>query len=184
MQLAGLQRRVAAGHPANPADIARAQELLHGEVVNARELMLRLKPVEVNPADLPGRLADLTERFRRDTGIETQFVSAVEEELDMSPRLARELVRIAQEGLVNIRKHSGASQVVVRFGASASHWTLVIDDDGRGFELVGRHTLDDLDRTRRGPVLIKERVRGIRGVLVLDSQPGRGTSLEISIPRR
>ena len=76
---------------------------------------------------------------------------------------ARELVRIAQEALVNIRKHSGASQVVVRFAASATNWTLGIDDDGRGFDPAGRHTLDDLDRTRRGPALIKERVRGIRG---------------------
>jgi signal transduction histidine kinase len=183
MQLAALQRRAAAGHTVNPGEIARAQEQLHGEVVNARELMQRLKPVTVNPADLTGRLADLAERFRRDTGIETQFVSAVDEELDMSPRLARELVRIAQEALVNIRKHSGASQVVVRFAASATNWTLGIDDDGRGFDPAGRHTLDDLDRTRRGPALIKERVRGIRGDMVLDSGPGRGTSLQISIPR-
>lgn len=101
----------------------------------------------------------------------------------MSPRLARELVRIAQEALVNIRKHSGASQVVVRFAASATNWTLGIDDDGHGFDPAGRHTLDDLDRTRRGPALIKERVRGIRGDMVLDSGPGRGTSLQISIPR-
>jgi signal transduction histidine kinase len=183
MQLSALQRRAAAGHTVNPAEIMRAQEQLHGEVVNARELMQRLKPVTVNPADLPGRLADLAERFRRDTGIDTQFVSAVDEELDMSPRLARELVRIAQEALVNIRKHSGASQVVLRFAASATNWTLGIDDDGHGFDLAGRHTLDDLDRTRRGPALIKERVRGIRGDLVLDSEPGRGTSLQISIPR-
>ena len=183
MRLAALQRRAAAGHTVNPGEIAGAQEQLHGEVVNARELMERLKPVTVNPADLTGRLADLAERFRRDTGIETQFVSAVDEELDMSPRLAREMVRIAQEALVNIRKHSGASQVVVRFAASATNWTLGIDDDGRGFDPAGRHTLDDLDRTRRGPALIKERVRGIRGDMVLDSGPGRGTSLQISIPR-
>ena len=183
MQLAAIKRRAAAGHSVNPGEIERAQEQLHGEVVNARELMERLKPVTVNPADLTGRLADLAERFRRDTGIETEFVSAVDEELDMSPRLARELVRIAQEALANIRKHSGASQVVVRFAASATNWTLGIDDDGRGFDPAGRHTLDDLDRTRRGPALIKERVRGIRGDMVLDSGPGRGTSLQIDIPR-
>ena len=152
-------------------------------MVNARELMQRLKPVDVNPADLPGRLAELTERFRRDTGIETQFVSALDEEPDMSPRLARELVRIVQEALVNIRKHSGASRVLVRLGASASHWMVAVDDNGRGLDVPGRHTLDDLDRTRRGPVLIKERVRGAGGVLVVDSLPGRGTSIEIAVPR-
>jgi signal transduction histidine kinase len=183
MQLEALRRRALAGHASNPEEIAHAQDLLHGEVINARELMQRLKPVEVNPAALPGRLADLTERFRRDTGIETQFVSAVDDELDMSPRLAREVMRIAQEALVNVRKHSGATEVVVRFGASASDWTLVIDDNGCGFESAGRHSLDELERTRRGPVLIKERVRGIRGSLVLDSRPGRGTCLEIRVPR-
>jgi two-component system nitrate/nitrite sensor histidine kinase NarX len=142
-----------------------------------------LKPVQVNPSDLAGRLAELAERFRRDTGIDAKFVSALDGDPDMSPRLARELVRITQEALVNVRKHSGASRVVVRFGASASHWLLVIEDDGGGFDLAGRHTLDDLDRARRGPVLIKERVRGVGGILVLDSLPGMGTSLEITIPR-
>jgi signal transduction histidine kinase len=183
MQLEALQRRAAAGNRVEPADIARAQELLHSEVVNARELMQRLKPVQVNPSDLAGRLAELAERFRRDTGIDAKFVSALDGDPDMSPRLARELVRITQEALVNVRKHSGASRVVVRFGASASHWLLVIEDDGGGFDLAGRHTLDDLDRARRGPVLIKERVRGVGGILVLDSLPGMGTSLEITIPR-
>jgi len=183
MQLDAVRRRLATGEVVNPAEVARAQEQLHGEVVNARELMQRLKPLDVNPADLPGRLAELAERFRRDTGIETKFVSALDEVPAMSPRLARELMRITQEALVNVRKHSGAKRVMVRFAASASHWSLVIDDDGRGTEPAGRYTLDELDRIRSGPVVIKERVRGLRGGLVLDSPPGRGTCLDISIPR-
>ena len=47
---------------------------------------------------------------------------------------------------------------------------LAIDDDGRGFELEGRHSLDVLDRARRGPVVIKERRARAPAVLVLGSR--------------
>jgi len=182
MQVEVVRRTAAAGRAPDAGDIARIQQQLHTEVLNARELMQQVRPLQFNPRDLPGRLADLADRFRRDTGIEVQFVCTLEEP-ELSPRLARELLQIAQEALVNVRKHSAASHVLIRFGASPSHWTLVIDDNGRGFEFTGRHTLDELDHTRRGPAVIKERVRGIRGGLVLDSLPGRGSSLEINVPR-
>jgi signal transduction histidine kinase len=182
MQIEVIRRRAAAGQRVDPDELLRIEQHLHAEVLTARDLMQRVRPVEFNPRDLPGRLADLAERFRRDAGIDVRFVCTFDE-AELSPRLAAELLRISQEALVNVRKHSGASHVLIRFSASPSHWTLVIDDNGRGFEFTGRHTLDELDRTRRGPAVIKERVRGIRGGLILDSLPGRGSSLEITVPR-
>jgi signal transduction histidine kinase len=84
---------------------------------------------------------------------------------------------------VNIRRHSGARTVVLRLGVDGQTTVLTVDDDGKGFEFSGRYTLDDLDRERRGPLVIKERVRQIGGTMILDSAPGRGSRLEITIPR-
>ncbi len=46
---------------------------------------------------------------------------------------------------MNVRKHSGAKSVYVRFGAQNGLWKLVIDDDGQGFPFSGRLTLGELE---------------------------------------
>ena len=182
MHIDVLRRDVAAGRSAQPATLQRIQELLHEEVVNVRELMEQVRPVELSHRDLPTRLAEITERFRRDTGIAAQFVCVLDEP-EVPPRLGKELVRITQEALVNVRKHSRADHVIVRFGATGREWSLIVDDNGSGYPFAGKYTLAELDAARRGPVVIKERIRSVRGSLLLESVPGRGTRLEISVPR-
>jgi signal transduction histidine kinase len=82
-----------------------------------------------------------------------------------------------------VRKHSSASNVIVRFGVHDGHWTLEIDDDGKGFPFEGRLSHEELDARHSGPVIIKERVRGIGGQLAIDSIPGRGARLQVLIPQ-
>jgi signal transduction histidine kinase len=94
-----------------------------------------------------------------------------------------ELVRIVQEGLANIRKHSAAKHVTVRFGLRDGAWRLEIDDDGRGFPFEGRLSHIELDARGTGPVIIKERVRAIGGQLAINSTPGRGSRLEVLVPQ-
>ena len=118
-----------------------------------------------------------------DAGISARFVTTFDE-VSLPPRTCNELARIVQEGLVNIRKHSGARNVMVRFDAENGFWKLIIDDDGFGFDFTGRLPLSQLDTMRQGPAVIMERVRSIGGDLVLESRPGRGARLEISLPQR
>ncbi|HYB53126.1 MAG TPA: ATP-binding protein, partial [Thermoanaerobaculia bacterium] len=109
------------------------------------------------------------------------FVSDLRE-IALSPRIGIELARIAQEALVNVRRHSGAANVIVRLSVENGAGRLVVDDDGRGFDFTGRLTQEDLDAARKGPVIIKERVRSIGGTLAIESTPGRGARLEITFP--
>jgi signal transduction histidine kinase len=103
--------------------------------------------------------------------------------LDLSPRVCGEVARIVQEALVNVRKHSGAKTVLVRVSAPDGYWKFEIDDDGRGFGFAGRHSHADLEIGRKGPVVIKERVRSIGGTLAVESAPGQGARVEIWLPR-
>ncbi len=167
----------------NAGELAEIQQVLRNEVLNLRELMQQMKPVELDPRQLLDYLAEMVERFRRDTGIGARFVSDQQETL-VSPRACRELARILQEALVNIRKHSGAENVLVLFRSEEGRWKLIIEDDGRGFDFAGRLTDAELDNPRRGPAVIKERVRGLGGELAIESQPGHGSRLEISIPQK
>ena len=179
MQLDALRRRAAAAPLA--AELQTMQARLHDSILDTRDLMAHLKTPRIGRSGLIDELLALVERFRHDTGIDTQLVCSIDE-IDCSPRTAQELARIVQEALVNVRKHAAARHVVVRLGRDAERWTLSIDDDGRGFAFSGRLSQDDLDRQRRGPVVIKERVRAIGGELSVESEPGRGSRLSIVWP--
>jgi len=96
--------------------------------------------------------------------------------------MLRELGRIVQEALINIRKHSEARHILVSLGYNDGHCRIVIDDDGRGFGFAGRFSLQQLEANRQGPMVIKERIRNIGGGLTLESNPGRGSRLEIYLP--
>jgi signal transduction histidine kinase len=91
------------------------------------------------------------------------------------------LVRILQEALVNVRKHSGAHKAMVRFGRENGTWKLLVEDDGCGFCFTGRLSLEELDAASLGPRVIRERMHKIGGQLVIESVPGCGARLEISL---
>ena len=182
MQVDVLRRRAAAGTDVSGPDLERIQEILRREVLGLRELMQEMRPVDVGPRDLLEFLSNLVDRFRRDTGISARFVTALEE-VTLSPRMCREMVRITQEALFNVRRHSGAHTVMVRMHADGAYWKLEIEDDGRGFGFSGRMTGAEMDATHTGPQVIRERVRHIGGELVIESLPGRGAKLEIALPQ-
>jgi len=145
--------------------------------------MQQMKSLEVDAKRLLRFLHDTVERFQRETGIAARFVSEASE-IDMPARVCRELARIVQEGLVNIRKHSGATHVLVRFARRDGQWRLTVEDDGRGFQFSGRFSHAELEAGGKGPSVIQERVRLIEGELTIESHPGRGSRLEISIPQK
>ena len=183
MQVDVLRRQ----SPGNPGlvteELSRIQGLLREEVLKLRELMQQMKTLDVDSKKLLGLLSDTVERFQRETGISARFLSDLDE-LNMPQPVCRELARIVQEALVNVRKHSKARQVLVRLGSRNGAWHVLIEDDGRGFPFAGRVSQVELDTMGKGPVVIKERVRLIEGELTIESSPGQGSRLEITVPQR
>lgn len=181
MQVDVLRRQSEAGKPVG-GELGRIQALLREEVLKLRELMQQMKAIDVDSQRLLGVLNDTVERFQRETGINARFVTDLAE-LDMPQRVCREILRIVQECLVNVRKHSGARHALVRLASSGQKWSLTVEDDGKGFPFSGRYTQDRMDEDGKGPMIIKERVRLIAGELTVESNPGQGTRLEITVPR-
>jgi signal transduction histidine kinase len=182
MQVDVLRRQSAEKPEVATAELGRIQALLREEVLKLRELMQQLKTLDVDSRRLVSVITDTVERFQRETGIAARF-SADVAELEMPQPVCREIVRIVQEALVNVRKHSGAKQVKVRLAEKNSKWKLLVEDDGAGYPFAGRFTQAELDAMGKGPLVIKERVRLIEGQLTIESTPGQGTCLEISVPK-
>jgi signal transduction histidine kinase len=181
MQLDVLRRQSGTQAPVVNAELGRIQKLLREEVLKLRELMQTMKSFEVDADRLLGFIFDTVERFRRETGIAAEFVSELER-VDLAQKGCRELARIVQESLVNVRKHSGAHHVLVRLAHRAGNLQLTVEDDGKGFSFSGRLSNAELESSGKGPAVIGERVRLLAGELAIESTPGHGARLEVRIP--
>jgi signal transduction histidine kinase len=84
------------------------------------------------------------------------------------------LYRAAQEGITNARRHAGASRISVSVALDGVGARLVVADDGRGFE-AGREGF--------GLLGMRERVQLVGGRVELDTGPGNGTRLTVTVPR-
>jgi len=162
-------------------ELGRFQSVLHNEIANVREEMQRVRPLEVESVRLLDRMAWTVNRFRQELGISASFV-AESQDVDLPSRVCTELVRIVQEALANVRKHSGAHKVLVRFGRENAHYKLSVEDDGCGFGFTGQLSAAELEASSYCPLIIKERVHAIGGELVIQSSAGSGARLEILVP--
>lgn len=182
MQVDVLRRQAQTSPGVVDGELRRIQGLLREEVLKLRELMQQMKSIDVDSRRFLTVVADTVERFQRETGISARFVTDIERP-EMPGKVCRELVRIVQEGLVNVRKHSQARHALVRLSESPSQWSLTMEDDGKGFPFSGRLSQEQLEALGKGPVIIKERVGLIAGALTVESNPGAGARLEIRVPR-
>jgi PAS domain S-box-containing protein len=89
------------------------------------------------------------------------------------------LFRVAQEGLRNIKRHSGANKAEVRLEASEKKLHLSITDQGRGFD-VNQHS----PRDGIGIRSMEERLRSFGGQLEISSRPMEGTRINAWLPLR
>jgi signal transduction histidine kinase len=167
--------------PEYSGELVSIQQTLRGEIGSLRQMIHQNRLIEIVPTRLLPFLSETVSRFQKDTGISAHFLCELDE-VHLPPATSYELARIVQEGLTNVRKHSGATNVAVRFHKSDSRGGLVITDDGHAFDFVGRYTFEQLDAARKGPFVIKERVRAISGDMAIESFPDRGARVEITFP--
>jgi len=175
-----VRRRIANVAADEAAELSSVQAALSGEARGLRMLTRRMQTPASAPTDLQQTLGDVITRFERDTGIAVRFET--EFDVHVASRTRHEIVRIVQEGLTNIRKHSGARHVMVRLASMGGSIRLVIEDDGRGFSFSGNRSHRELEVMCAGPLIIRERVRALRGELNVMSMPGKGARLHVKVP--
>ncbi len=163
-------------------DPAKAREQLSLARTAAREnldesrsLIAALSPPTLRDQGLGGALGRLTERLGAEIPGMTTRLTVEGNERRLSPATEVVLLRAAQEALSNVRKHSGARAVGVTLGFDAHRTTLTICDDGKGFST-------ELTDGGFGLNGMRSRVTDIGGSLSISSEPGRGTTVRVSVP--
>jgi signal transduction histidine kinase len=144
-----------------------------------RHLVTELRPAVLDDMGLEAALRHYIDRFITLTDVETSLVLK-----DIQRRLPSDietiLFRIAQEALTNIARHSGAKHAWVDLSHAEDHASLQIEDDGSGFD--PEEVFEGDDRTGCGLLGIQERVKLANGEVRIQSSPGQGTTLRITIP--
>lgn len=140
----------------------------------ARALIAALAPAPLDGSTLADALNRLTARLGEETGLASGFETRGTSRA-LPPPVDVVLVRAAQEGLSNVRKHARASRVRVELEYGDREVALRIMDDGAGLSPA-------LGHDGYGLRAMRTRVEQAGGVLRVDGVPGVGTTLEIFIP--
>jgi signal transduction histidine kinase len=156
-------------------DLADIQEEAYRDV---REALLGLREASRPHRGLIEGLRAYLVKYTQQSGVAASLDTDLDAEPPLSPRAEVQVIRVIQEALTNVRKHSGAKTAVVHIAADEQATTIVIEDDGRGFDLGG--TL--LDRDGFGLHSMRERMELIGGTLSIDSSPGRGSRVVARVP--
>jgi signal transduction histidine kinase len=181
LQMDVIRREVENAAPAQAAALSQIQQSVTRQVRSLRLLTRRMQRAWTD-RPFPDDLAEIVRRFEKETGIAARLAAGTGP--SASPRVRRELVRIVHEGLQNVRKHSGARHVSVSTKVVGDQWEVSIEDDGCGFPFSGRLSQSELDAVDQGPFVIKQRIRGLRGKMSVESTPGRGARVLFQVPMR
>jgi signal transduction histidine kinase len=112
-------------------------------------------------------------------------VNVTGDEAELGPAARTVLFRAAQEALTNVRRHSGARRVSVSVALDDREARLVVADDGRGFDPAFRAVTGGLAaREGFGLLGMRERAALAGGRAEVDSQPGAGTTVTVTVPVR
>jgi len=163
-------------------EIAQIENSLDEAYTELRELIAHFRA----PFDQRGLVASIeksVDRFRKDTGILIFFQNEWGQE-ELPSTIEMQILRIVQESLHNIRKHSHAHAVrILLRGSKDDKHMLMIEDDGTG---ITEPVMDGKPGEHVGLSIMKERAQRLGGELTIESESGEGTRviLRFSSPQQ
>jgi signal transduction histidine kinase len=164
------------------AELASLREILERELDTLRAYINQLRPSLGEAAGLDDALRDSAAGMSQRSGIPVEVT--IDASSSLLPEAARTVVlRVAQESLRNIAKHSGASRawLVTRTKEEpdgSSEWLLEVGDDGRGFDIDAVNA--NPNRRHFGLRFMRERAELLGSELSITSIPAGGTVVRLS----
>jgi PAS domain S-box-containing protein len=176
-RIAHLARASANNQPLESA-VIDARAILEEATERTRRLMFELRPAILHELGLTAAISALADQVARETNARASVIGTV----GRFDHFTEELVyRSAQEALANIRKHATPKHIAVTLEVESDHIVVDIKDDGGGFD-------KDEAKSRPNAVLhlgldsLRERVQAAGGTINIDSTPGIGTDIRLSVP--
>jgi signal transduction histidine kinase len=141
-------------------------------------LVWEMRPTVLDDLGLQAALSSYSQNWSKHFGVHVQLHASGMDEKRLTPEIETALYRIAQEALNNIAKHAQASHVAVVLERRADQISLIIEDDGAGFDLQQAFGADDKGV---GLIGMRERAVLVGGTIEIESQPEVGTTVVVRI---
>jgi signal transduction histidine kinase len=151
-------------------------EIAQQALKEMRLMVHELRPPALEQEGLLGALHHRLGAVEKRAGVEARLVA--EAVIELPPAVEEGLYLIAVEALNNALKHAAANAVTIRVRADRERVALEVKDNGLGFDLG---TIDEI--RGMGLVSMQERAEKLGGTLTIDSAPGEGTRVLVSVPR-
>jgi signal transduction histidine kinase len=159
--------------------IAELQSISTGALEGLRHLISDLRPSHLDDLGLVAALRWYAEEVNHRSETEISFAVSGDP-VRLSPETETTLFRIAQEGIGNIVKHANAKHGTLHLSFDEPCVCLNIADDGKGFDVA--RALEPGARRAWGLLGIQERAALAGGSLIIDSTPGKGSVIVVSVP--
>jgi signal transduction histidine kinase len=151
-----------------------SEQLINETIKDVREMLLNLSPGILEEFGFTTAIESLITKINQTNTIHFNLlVFGIKQNLKKEYELA--LYRITQELINNVLKHSEAKNVSLQIGQRDEKIIIMIEDDGKGFDL-GKH------KDGYGLKNLEARTKLLSGIMNIDSQIGKGTSVAIEVP--
>jgi signal transduction histidine kinase len=174
MEIGRGERAQALGSPAFTATMNESKALIDRMMRMVRDLAMGLRPSMLDDLGLEPALAFQAREFSRRYNVPVDL--AVDGDLERLPDPQRTCVyRVVQEALTNCAKHSAATEIQVKVVRGRTRLDVSVRDNGVGMDATAEHK-------GLGLTGIKERVKDINGSASIETTPGGGTVVHITLP--
>jgi signal transduction histidine kinase len=174
MEIGRAERAQALGSPAFAQTLAESKALVDRMMRMVRDLAMGLRPSMLDDLGLEPALAWQAREFSRRYNVPVDL--AVDGDLERLPDPQRTCVyRVVQEALTNCAKHSAATEIEVKVVRGRTRLDVSVRDNGVGMASTTSHS-------GLGLTGIKERVKDINGSASIETRPGGGTVVHITLP--
>ncbi len=160
-------------------ELISLQNLVRLSLMDVRKIIFDLRPMVLDDLGLAPAIKRYLSNYKEQFGMQIEFLLfGQERRLESSMEVA--LFRIVQEMVSNIRKHARAKNAVVKIELLTEKINIHVRDDGIGFDM--NKVMADQEREGYGLIGMRERVQLLRGEITIASAPGKGTTINISVP--
>ncbi|HOX58858.1 MAG TPA: response regulator [Candidatus Paceibacterota bacterium] len=179
----GLQV-VRKGYSCPPSQLQSAAqlELLADSLMrDIHRLAWELRPAALDDFGLEMALRRYADEWAGLSGVPVDFHSRGTTGSRLAPELETALYRITREALTNVFRHADARRVSVLLERRGDHVSLIIEDDGKGFEAAALFNASPTEG-KLGLLGMQERARLVGGSVEIESNPGAGTTVFVRLP--
>lgn len=151
-------------------------------IKGVRIATFNLTPPELTDHGIVPGLSKLTQELSRFTGKNIIFYNKTDFNDRLDSLVEINVYRIVQEAINNAIKYAGSTHIIVTLSHSKKMLSVIIDDNGKGFDPSKIKDKKNVDGGGMGMTYMRERIKYMNGRLFMNSQPGEGTRITLNIP--